>query len=95
MKTKDFESFGFAANYKTDSISGDGYYEFVLKQVNVVYTICESGQRDIYTIYVGPISDYARELVSNGSKIFRGKIETIEEFKILLKMLGINEDKKD
>ena len=89
MNNRDFERVGFVTNYKTDSISGDGYNEYILRQVNVAYTICETGQRNIYTIYVGPMSDYARDHISKGSIIFRGKIENIDELRILLKMLGI------
>ena len=89
MNNRDFERVGFFTNYKTDSLSGDGYNEYVLKQVNVVYTICETGQRNIYTIYVGPMSDYARDNISKGVTIFRGKIENIDELRLLLKMLGI------
>jgi hypothetical protein len=91
MSSEEIKSLGFSATHKTDSMSGYTYYEYMKKNVNVAYTIVDSaGQKDVYTIYVGSIIDFVRNLAL-GQVIFRGKIETLDELKVLLRQLGVNE----
>jgi hypothetical protein len=90
ITAENLKKLGFEYDYKTDSLSGYSYYEYTLKLINVAYTIVESaGQHNIYTIYVGSIIDYVRNL-TKGSLIFSGKVKTMDEMKVLLKQLGIN-----
>jgi uncharacterized protein YkvS len=89
IQEDNFRDLGFTVLNHKDSLSGYDWNEYTLLKTNVAYTVQEiSSQRDMYSVHIGSIINFVRNLTP-GDLIFRGRIKTVEELKVLLVQLGV------